>query len=732
MEKEQAEVYEQKADDEIAKEVDLQEEENSPIEEVRVTVSNKDDPSMPCNTFRMWFLGLLFTAAVSFVNQFFYLRQTQISIGYSVVALVSLPLGHLMAKTLPTREMSFLRWKFSLNPGPFSLKEHILIGTMVACNTSTAYAVDIVILQHVFYGDKQPFIAGLLLVLTTQITGFALAGAIRRFLVRPAHMVWPSTLVTASLFRSLHAYAKVDEEDDGRMPRMRYFMMVATGSFLYYWFPGLVFPTIGMIAWICWINPDNIILSQLTGTNGLGIGTIALDWSAASYYVQPLVTPWFAQVNILFGFVMIAYIMVPWAYYTNLWNSKNYPILSAGLFRENGSVYDKSAILTDNVLDEAKYLAYGPVRMDSFFALTYGVGFAGLTATVVHVLLYHGKEMVARWKSARAENDDIHSRLMTAYPEVPDWWYGILFIVTLALSLVTCIVWNFMPWWAVLLAIAIAIFFVLPVGIVQAVTNQQPGLNIVTEYVIGYMLPGHAIANVTFKTYGYIVNVQALTFTSDLKLGHYMKIPPRIMFMAQLTSTFVAGLINLATAMWLVNSRPNICTPEGYPFTCRSTKTFYSASVIWGAIGPQRVFGNKDGALYAPVQWGFLVGALLPIPFWYAAKKFPHISWLKYVHWPVLLAATSNMPPALPYFYTNGLFIGFIFAFLVRRHRYDWWARYNYLTSAALDTGVAICGLVIFFAIQSWEGKMPYWWGNPQDGNFDHCPLGGANFYGVV
>ncbi|KAG0211422.1 hypothetical protein BGX28_007914 [Mortierella sp. GBA30] len=719
-----------KAED-IGADYDLQEEDDSPIEEVRVTISNTDDPLMPCNTFRMWFLGLVFTAAVSFVNQFFYLRQTQISIGYSVVALVSLPLGHFMARILPTQQMNLFGWKFSLNPGPFSIKEHILIGTMTAVNTSTAYAVDIVILQKLFYNSEKPFIAGLLLVFTTQVTGFALAGALRKFLIRPAHMIWPSTLVTASLFRSLHSAGNAPE-DEGRMSRMRYFLLVTLGSFLWYWFPGFIFPTVGVISWICWINPNNVILSQLTGSNGLGIGTIALDWSAASYYVQPLVTPWFAQVNILVGFVLIAWIMVPWAYYTDLWNSKNYPILSPDLFRENGSAYLKEEILTYNVLDEAKYADYGPVRMDSFFALTYGVGFAGLMATVVHVILYNGQEMVARWKSARAENEDIHSRLMRVYPEVPDWWYIFLFVLSLGLSLVTCIVWEFMPWWAVLLAMAIAIFFVLPVGIVQAVTNQQPGLNIVTEYVIGYMLPGHAIANVTFKTYGYIVNVQALTFTADLKLGHYMKIPPRVMFMAQIISTLISGVINLSTATWLINTRPKICTPDGFPFTCRSTKTFYSASIIWGAIGPARVFGHVQGALYSSVQWGFLVGAILPVPFWLLTRRFPNVSWLKYVHWPVLLAATSNMPPALPYFYTNGLFLGFVFAFLLRRYRYNWWSRYNYLTSAALDTGVAICGLIIFFAIQSWEGEMPKWWGNPKDGVLDHCPLGGANYYGFA
>ncbi|KAG0318531.1 hypothetical protein BG000_004156, partial [Podila horticola] len=147
----------------VEAQLELNEEDDSPIEEVRVTVPNTDDPSIPCNTFRMWFLGLLFTAIISFVNQFFYLRQTQISIGYSVVALVSLPLGHLMARVLPTSQYSIGGWSFSLNPGPFSIKEHVLIGTMTAANTGTAYAVDIVILQKLFYNDEKPFIAGLLL-----------------------------------------------------------------------------------------------------------------------------------------------------------------------------------------------------------------------------------------------------------------------------------------------------------------------------------------------------------------------------------------------------------------------------------------------------------------------------------------------------------------------------------------------------------------------------------------
>ena len=50
---------------------------------------------------------------------------------------------------------------------------------------------------------------------------------------------------------------------------------------------------------------------------------------------------------------------------------------------------------------------------------------------------------------------------------------------------------------------------------------------------MGYLLPGKPIANVCFKTYGYISMTQAVSFLNDFKLGHYMKIPPRSMFVVQ-------------------------------------------------------------------------------------------------------------------------------------------------------------------------------------------------------
>ncbi|KAH7050568.1 OPT family small oligopeptide transporter [Linnemannia elongata] len=742
--------------------VDL--EDNSPIEEVRAIVPVTDDPSMPTNTFRMWFLALFFTLLVSFVNQFFYLRQNPVSITYTVVSLISLPIGRLFARVLPTTKFRIFGSLggplVSLNPGPFNIKEHALIGTAVACCSGTAYAVDIVILQKKYYGEDQGFMAGFMLVLTTQVSGFSLAGVLRKFLVRPPSMIWPANLVTVALFRTLHESSEEGDEDDIidmehiqgegeqghemkqgssassrvggirkklKMSRLRFFSYVSLGSFIWYWFPNYIFPTLTAFSILCWINPQNVILSQLTGSNGLGIGTLSFDWATSTSALSPLVTPWWAQVNILVGFVIVAWIIAPIAYYSNLWNSKNFPILTAGLFREDGTPYDKAMVMTNNVLDPVKYEAYGPLRMDSFFALTYGIGFAGLTATLTHVALYHGKEIRDQWKAAIAMKDqDIHSRMMMKYKEVPQWWYATLFLVSLALSIFCVEKWHYLPWYYLLVSLAIAFIFALPVGIVQAVTNQQPGLNVITEYVIGYLMPGHPIANVTFKAYGYITNVQALQFTQDLKLGHYMKIPPRIMFWVQVISSVIAGIINLATTDWLLRVQPDICTKAGYPWTCRNTNTFYSASVIWGVIGPGRMFGL--GTQYSIIQWGFVIGAFIPLPVWWLCRRYPRVKWLKKIHFPVLLAATSNMPPAQAYFYPNGILLGFIFMWYIRRYHNGWWKRYNYVTSAAMDTGVALSGLLCYFMLQSWDKNFFEWWGASE--TIDHCPLAETNFFG--
>lgn len=58
--------------------------------------------------------------------------------------------------------------------------------------------------------------------------------------------------------------------------------------------------------------------------------------------------------------------------------------------------------------------------------------------------------------------------------------------------------------WGLLLAVGIALLFLIPVGVIKAVSDTGIGLNVITEFVAGLLLPGKPIANVCFKCYGYM------------------------------------------------------------------------------------------------------------------------------------------------------------------------------------------------------------------------------------
>src|SRR4051794_7284625 len=65
---------------------DYAEEEDSPYEEVRVSVSNTDDPEMPVNTLRMWFLGLMLTILGAGFNTFFIFRNPyRLVVSYAIL-----------------------------------------------------------------------------------------------------------------------------------------------------------------------------------------------------------------------------------------------------------------------------------------------------------------------------------------------------------------------------------------------------------------------------------------------------------------------------------------------------------------------------------------------------------------------------------------------------------------------------------------------------------------------
>jgi OPT family oligopeptide transporter len=120
-----------------------------------------------------------------------------------------------------------------------------------------------------------------------------------------------------------------------------------------------------------------------------------------------------------------------------------------------------------------------------------------------------------------------------------------------------------------------------PIGVVEAITTQSIGLNVITELIIGYALPGRPIAMMMFKTWGHVSMQQAIQFTSDFKLGHYMKIPHRVLFVCLVVSTVVAGTVQLCVQAWMFSNIEDLCSPDQKDgFICPATTVFGTASII--------------------------------------------------------------------------------------------------------------------------------------------------------
>ncbi|GAB4835024.1 OPT super [Ancistrocladus abbreviatus] len=77
--------------------VEEEETNDSPIEEVRLTVPITDDPTQQVLTFRTWVLGLAVCILLSVINKFFGFRQNPLGIGALTIQIVIPPIGKFLA-----------------------------------------------------------------------------------------------------------------------------------------------------------------------------------------------------------------------------------------------------------------------------------------------------------------------------------------------------------------------------------------------------------------------------------------------------------------------------------------------------------------------------------------------------------------------------------------------------------------------------------------------------------
>lgn len=463
---------------------------NSAYAQVRASVSATDNTTLSINTPRMWFLSLLFAILGSSTNLFFSLRYPSVSITPVIALLLVHPLGILWDRFLkrsddpeetfmdgkliqrmprpgvdakPSMKRSLRLW---LSQGKWNEKEHSCVYISSNVSFGFAFATDVIIEQSKFYNQKVTITYQLLLILSTQILGYTFAGLTRRFLVRPGGMIWPGTLMSAAMFTTLHKEEN-NIANGWRISRWKFFFVVWTGAFLFYFLPGLLFPALSYFSVITWFWPKNVVVANLFGVaSGLGLFPVTFDWAQIAYIGSPLLTPFWAAMNVVGGLVIVMWIVAPIAYYKNLFSSSYMPILSSAVFDNTGNIYDVSKILTkDFLFDREAYKNYSRVFLPITYVLSYGLQFAALSSLLTHTTCWYGKDIWKQWrrslKEVEGENkdaykpivrtnrrrssgdmmndiisqEDVHNRLMKRYKDAPMTWYLLTFVSMTAIGM---------------------------------------------------------------------------------------------------------------------------------------------------------------------------------------------------------------------------------------------------------------------------------------------------------
>ncbi|ORZ30583.1 OPT oligopeptide transporter protein-domain-containing protein [Catenaria anguillulae PL171] len=714
---------------------------------VQELVPNFDYPETPSLTFRVFFLGTLFNIILAFANTIFSFRTNYFMLTSYVGILLAYPLGKFLESYAPDRTF-YTRWfNLSLNPGPFTVKEHVLIGIWATTGASGAYGTSNIVVQELFYDLKLTHLTCIAFLVCLNLIGFGFSGLFRSWVIRPIEMTWPTVLPFVSLYSAFHGGLKRETHSDSdsvidpkHQSKLRFFFIAIVICFAYHIIgPQYMVTGIASIPLLCFFFPSsNFFWRHVVGSPATGAGafSVTLDWSVIGSMYQTV--PFWTTLSQTLGTVALQWVVAPYAAYKNWFGTPTarprFELNTSDIYTNSGALlsehFDKliAQPKTDGIkLDPAAYEALRPLHMSPLFAMAYFSSMAQFTSAFVHCIVWYGSSIWRRFRGVNKNKEglDIHCLLIDQYDEVPQSVYIVLLaLITVATVAVCQFSAMAMPWYMTLLSIGFSAVACFPIAIILATTGVQLYLNVVSQFLLGLLMPGFPIVQMAFKSLAVSVGQQCMFLLTDLKLGHYMKIPPRHVFITQITASIVSALVSYAaTVFWLNNpdhhlwikTLPQLLEEDGNSLAAQwgsaGNRVFYSASIIWGLVGPRRFF--FETAYGAVILWGLVIGAMTPIVIkmldLVSGKRIP---W-KYVQGPLLF--NGVVPGGDQSFVFTGFLVALFFQFFMYRYRTNWWKRYNYILACALDVGVAIAAFVVTFGLEGLNIHFPEWALNPGD-----------------
>ncbi|KAJ7713023.1 OPT oligopeptide transporter [Mycena olivaceomarginata] len=608
-------------------------------------ISTYNDPTLPSITFRLIFLGVGLTTIYTFKPQ-------NASVSQLFRPIIAYVLGTAMHSVIPSHGV----WRY-LNPENTRLSP---LCREPASNVATG--MEIIAALDLFYDLR----------LNAAMVGYGIAGLLRTFLVT----FYPSYISGVNLLQSLDWRGTLNAK------KRRFFWIVVDcfAAIFWEWIPQYLMPILTAISVICLAdNGRHEFVRNLFGAGssneGIGLLSVSTSWTLITQgtpLVWPLQTP-FALVRMWLGCV----------------------VLTTCYYSGTGDTYNQSEVIT----------TVGLPRYSTTYAITQLCYNLSLGGAVTYLFLWHWPELRSAFgglrflKRGHAEVDDPHYKA-----EVPQWVYALLFFVSIGV-VIGCSYAGphgkvLMPaWYIIFFTVRFNISIKYAIQIMAAFIH--PGnlsvYRLCTELTSPVMYANLYGNSTSFQSYNCII--LTIIQLTDLKLGQYTKLPPRITFGTQMAGSIVGAIFNYTMIKTIVsNNRAILVDPIGSRLW-----SGWIASITMGALGKELfAFGKPDWlipfAMYVvAVVWKF------------SDLKSKLAKFMIYLNFPIILLYIGWLPYSQ---WTSCMIIGVYSQWWLRTRRPKWFAKYNYILSAALDGGSQVILFILSFTVFSASGKaimFPSW-----------------------
>ncbi|KAJ5394192.1 uncharacterized protein N7487_011833 [Penicillium crustosum] len=697
-------------------------------------------------TFRSILLASGLACFQAVMNQIYSFKPTSVTIQGTFIVLIAYFVGNGWAKFLPRGDKLEARWRAKgnqgklplwitvakfFNNGEWSLKEHAICSITATSASNASSTSQVFAAQDLFYDLPISAVTVILSMISIGLFGYGICGILRPIAVWHPEAVYWSNLPTVKTIQGLHW-----QEVKNSKP-LRYFWYAFTGMSIYEIIPAYIFPWLNSVSIPCLAAQKatgetgailNNIFGGSTNNQGLGLFSFSFDWQYLTSFQTSL--PLKLQIHQAAGLFSCFIIMIG-IYYGNGWNSRELPFMSTKMLMNNGTAYPIETVFPGGVLDEAALFENGLPRLTGSFAFAMFMANAAMGALIVHCILFWGKDIMRAYKSARVGiyDDRHHSHMAKHYKEAPWWWYIAVLVVSFILGIIVTVKENItLSPWAYVISLIIGCI-IAPFSIIL-LSRYGNGIatNNLSKMLAGLILPGRPVGNMYFAAWSHNVIANAVNLSSDLKMGEYLKIPPRVMFITQIYGTILGGFINYAIMISIVSSNRELLTDgNGNSSWSGAGIQSYNTNAASWALAP---YIYKVGTPYGAVPIGLAVGAaavvIHRIIYHFVPKigsfDVAEINLPQYIQYAGFIPYNQSQTCVIFTWITAGFYV----QYYLRNYKPRVFSEYSYLITGAFDGASLTVLFVLSFAVFGAGGTshpFPSWWGNNVDGNYDWCPV---------